>query len=202
MRPHRWQPTRLPGPWDSPGKNTGVGCHFLLQCMKVKSEVVQSFSRVRLFATPWTATHQAPPSMGFSRQECWSGVPSSSPKSLDGSFAIRWLTSILYTSFSLGSTYRSVRKPDIYFQASNGCQCSFPQRLPEFITGVLGKDKNPNWQLLAHLYELEMIYEILHFSLIDHHLLSALNWGTRSLSSYHKKLGHLYLRNYTGQYFM
>ena len=47
MRPHRWQPTRLPCPgiaWDSPGKNTGVGCHFLLQCMKVKSEseVVQS----------------------------------------------------------------------------------------------------------------------------------------------------------------
>ena len=38
MRPHRWQPTRLPHPWDSPGKNTGVGCHCLLQCMKVKSE--------------------------------------------------------------------------------------------------------------------------------------------------------------------
>ena len=38
VRPHRRQPTRLPGPWDSPGKNTGVGCHFLLQCMKVKSE--------------------------------------------------------------------------------------------------------------------------------------------------------------------
>ena len=38
VRPHRWQPTRLPHPWDSPGKNTGVGCHFLLQCMKVKSE--------------------------------------------------------------------------------------------------------------------------------------------------------------------
>ena len=36
--PHRWQPTRLPRPWDSPDKNTGVGCHFLLQCMKVKSE--------------------------------------------------------------------------------------------------------------------------------------------------------------------
>ena len=35
---HRWQPTRLPHPWDSPGKNTGVGCHFLLQCMKVESE--------------------------------------------------------------------------------------------------------------------------------------------------------------------
>ena len=38
VRPLRWQPTRLPRPWDSPGKNTGVGCHFLLQCMKVKSE--------------------------------------------------------------------------------------------------------------------------------------------------------------------
>ena len=37
-RPHRWKPTRLPRPWDSTGKNTGVGCHFLLQCMKVKSE--------------------------------------------------------------------------------------------------------------------------------------------------------------------
>src|SRR5574340_517638 len=36
--PHRRQPTRLPHPWDSPGKNTRVGCHFLFQCMKVKSE--------------------------------------------------------------------------------------------------------------------------------------------------------------------
>ena len=38
VRPQRRQPTRLPRPWDSPGKNTGVGCHFLLQCMTVKSE--------------------------------------------------------------------------------------------------------------------------------------------------------------------
>ena len=38
VQPQRRQPTRLPRPWDSPGKNTGVGCHFLLQCMKVKSE--------------------------------------------------------------------------------------------------------------------------------------------------------------------
>ena len=44
VRPHRRQPTRLPRPWDSPGKNTGVGFHFLLPCMKVKSqsEVAQS----------------------------------------------------------------------------------------------------------------------------------------------------------------
>ena len=47
-------PPGSPRPWDSPGKNTGVGCHVLLQCMKVKSEseVVQSFSRVRLLAAP------------------------------------------------------------------------------------------------------------------------------------------------------
>ena len=49
VRPHRQQPTRLPCPWDSPGKNTGVGCHFLLQCMKVKSEsaVAQSCPTLR-----------------------------------------------------------------------------------------------------------------------------------------------------------
>ena len=63
---------RLPCSWDSPGKNTGVGCHFLLQCMKVK---VKSLSRVRLLATPWTTAHQAPPSVGFSRQECHCLLP-------------------------------------------------------------------------------------------------------------------------------
>ena len=69
--------TRLPHPWDSPGKNTGVGCHFLLQCVKVK---VKSFSRVQLFVTPWTEAYQAPLSMGFSRQKYWSGVPLPSPR--------------------------------------------------------------------------------------------------------------------------
>ena len=76
VQPHRGQPTRLPGPWDSPGKNSGVGCHFLLQWMKVK---VKSLSCVRLLATPRTAAHQATPSMGFSRQEYWSGVTLPSP---------------------------------------------------------------------------------------------------------------------------
>ena len=52
VQPHSRQPTRLPRPWDSPGKNTGVGCHLLLQCMNVKS-----LSRVQLLATPWTTDH-------------------------------------------------------------------------------------------------------------------------------------------------
>ena len=63
-------------PGDSPGKNTVAGCHFLLQCMKVKVQLLSCFG---LLATPWTAAYQAPPSMGFSRQEYWSGLPLSSP---------------------------------------------------------------------------------------------------------------------------
>ena len=76
VQPHRRRPTRLPRPWDSPGKNTGEGCQFLLQCMKVK---VKFLSCVWLLETSWAAAYQAPPSMGFSRQEYWSGVPLPSP---------------------------------------------------------------------------------------------------------------------------
>ena len=132
VRPHRWQPTRLPRPWDPPGKNTGVGCHFLLQYMKVKSESEVTQSCLTLsdpmdcsppgssvhgifqarvlewgaikssleylkhlfllsfscqvitnsFATPWTVTYQAPLSMGFPRQDYWSGLPCPSPRDL------------------------------------------------------------------------------------------------------------------------
>ena len=70
--------TRPPRPWDSLGKNTGVGCHLLLQYVNVKSESEVAQSCLTL-ATPWTAAYQAPPSMGFSRQKYWSGVPSPSP---------------------------------------------------------------------------------------------------------------------------
>ena len=67
-------PRGSPHPWDSPGKNTGVGCHFLLQCMKVKSksEVTQScptLSDPMDYSLPGSFIH------GFSRHEYWSGVP-------------------------------------------------------------------------------------------------------------------------------
>ena len=77
MWPHRRQPTRLPRPWDSPGKNAGVGCHFLLQCMKVKSEseVAQSCPTL---SDPMDCRLPGSSIMGFSRQEYWSGVPSPS----------------------------------------------------------------------------------------------------------------------------
>ena len=81
VRPHRRQPTRLPRPWDSPGKNTGVGCHFLLQCRKVKSqsEVAQSCPTL---LDPMDCSLPGSSSMGFSRQEYWSGVPLPSPRCL------------------------------------------------------------------------------------------------------------------------
>ena len=73
VQPHRWQPTRLPHPWNSQVKNTGVGCHFLLQCMKVKSE-----SKVAQLCLTLSDPMDCS-SMEFSRKEYWSGVPLPSP---------------------------------------------------------------------------------------------------------------------------
>jgi len=72
------QSTRLPRPWDSPGKNTGVVAISFSSAWKWKVKV-KLLSRVQPLAIPWTAAYQAPPSMGFSRQEYWSGVPLPSP---------------------------------------------------------------------------------------------------------------------------
>ena len=64
VQPHRRQPTRLLRPWDSPGKNTGVGCHFLLQCVKVKSE-----SEVWLGRVKWKGNNPA------RNKDTWIGRP-------------------------------------------------------------------------------------------------------------------------------
>ena len=107
LQPHGLQSTRLLSPWDSPGKNTGGGCpspgdlpdpgiepmslsllHWQVSSLPLAPPgspnvlKVKSLSRVRLFATPWTVAYQAPPSMGFSRQEYWSGLPFPSPGNL------------------------------------------------------------------------------------------------------------------------
>ena len=72
---------QAPLSWDSPGKNTGVGCHFLLHCMKVK---VKLLSHVQLLATPWTAAYQAPPPIFQARVPEWVAIASSekAPKNL------------------------------------------------------------------------------------------------------------------------
>ena len=91
---------QAPCPWDSPGNSPGVDCHFFLQgifptqgsnpglphCTQTLyrlshqgSQKVKSLSRVWLFSTPWNVDRQAPLSMGFSRQQYWSGWPFPSP---------------------------------------------------------------------------------------------------------------------------
>ena len=74
VRLHRQQPTRLPCPWDSPGKNIGVDCHFLLQCMKVKSEseVIQSCPTLR---NPMDCSLQGSSGHGIFQARVLSGVP-------------------------------------------------------------------------------------------------------------------------------
>ena len=73
MWPHRWQPTRLPYSWDSPGKNTGVVCHFLLQCMQVKSEseVAQLCPTLR---DPMDCSLPGSSVCGIFQQEYWGGA--------------------------------------------------------------------------------------------------------------------------------
>ena len=114
VQPQRRQPSRLCCPWDSPGKNTGVGCHCLLQCMKVKSESEVAQSCLTL-STPWTAAYQAPPSMEFSRQEYWSGVPLPSLLHVAsdyyvGSVVLGYLSAYL---LGLGLFSPSSRKPSL-----------------------------------------------------------------------------------------
>ena len=114
VRPQRWQPTNLFCPWDSPGKNTGVGCHALLQgifptqgsnprllcflhwqvgslplshlgslsAVPAAAAAAESLQSCLTFAALRTVAHQAPLSMGFSRQEYWSGLPCPPPGDL------------------------------------------------------------------------------------------------------------------------
>jgi len=79
----RRQPTRLPHPWDSPGRILEWVAFSSSNAWKWKVKV-KSLSHVQVLATPWTAAYQAPPSMGFSRQEYCSGVPLPSPNNNTG----------------------------------------------------------------------------------------------------------------------
>ena len=76
--PHRRQPTRIPCPWDSPGKNTGVGCHFFLQCVKVKSESEVAQSCLTL-SDPMDCSLPGSSIHGIF-QAYWSGLPLPSPQ--------------------------------------------------------------------------------------------------------------------------
>ena len=79
VRPHRQQPTRLLCPWDSPGKNNGVGCHFLLQCMKVKSESEVSQSCPTL-SDPMDCSLPGSSDLGIFQARVLEWVPLPSPR--------------------------------------------------------------------------------------------------------------------------
>ena len=74
VHPDRWQPTRLPCPWILQARTLEWIAISFSSAWKWKVKG-KSLSCVWLLATPWTAAYQAPPSMGFSRQEYWSGLP-------------------------------------------------------------------------------------------------------------------------------
>ena len=106
VRTQRRQPTRLCCPWDSPGKNTREGCHFLLQCMKVKSEreVAQSCPTL---SNPIDCSLPGSSLMGFSRQEYWSGVPLPSPGYIYKRTENRILKRYLHTCVTSGITHNN-----------------------------------------------------------------------------------------------
>ena len=95
VRPHRWQSTRLPHPWDSPGKNTGVGCRFLLQCMKVKSEsevaqLCPTLSDPMDCSPPGSSIH------GIFQATVLEWVPLPSPRALHSSLGSSHLPKCMY----------------------------------------------------------------------------------------------------------
>ena len=96
QRSHGLQPTRLLCPWDSPGKEWVAISLSNAWKWKVK---VKLLSHAQLLATPWTAAYQAPLSMGFSRQEYWSGVPSPSLIVVISRYEIKQWTGDISTEF-------------------------------------------------------------------------------------------------------
>ena len=97
VRPQRRQPTRLPCPWDSPGKNTGVGCHFLLQCMKVKSEseVTQSYPTL---SDPMDCSPPGSSAHGIFQARVleWGAIAFSNPKTEKGQILRNYLIIFLW----------------------------------------------------------------------------------------------------------
>ena len=146
-------------PWDSLGKNTGVGCHFLPQCMKVKIEREVAQSCLTL-ATPWTAAYQAPPSMGFSRQKYWSGVPlpfpSKSIKLEKYHLLSKWCYgswTATFKSIVLRDTISPYRKTQNYLDLNIGQTCpaeSLPSNL--WWWHVL--------QMISNVYDLDYIWNL------------------------------------------
>ena len=125
VRPHRRQPTRLPRPWDSPGKNTGVGCHFLLQCIKGKSEseVAQSCLTLRNpmdCSLPGSSVH----GIFQARVLEWGAIPLSK---VEGGLTHRGKQFSLLCPFYSKQTYREALHPLTPVASLTSFPCIHPQ---------------------------------------------------------------------------
>ena len=98
VRPQRRQSTRLCPPWDSPGKNTGVGCHFLLQCMKSESEVAQSCLTL---CDPIDSSPPGSPVNGILQARVLEWIAIALPASSSGTPKIRMLVHLILSQRSL-----------------------------------------------------------------------------------------------------
>ena len=131
MWPHRRQPTRLPHLWDSPGKNTGVGCHFLLQCMKVISE-----SEVPLGLRLFLSTYLTSSAVSGANKYCFSSLKGHPLLSILTQFAKHlhpillklFLITLVHPTYSgchLGSVYITL---GMHLSFWRDCKCiSFPR---------------------------------------------------------------------------
>ena len=152
MWPHRRQPTRLPRPWDSPGKNTGVGCHFLLQCMKEKSEsvVAQSCPTLRDpmdCSLPGSSTH----GIFQARVLEWGAIAFSLvyilqfhkekvvPAKLEKAYYVIWVKSLSLNIYWIMQIVSSVVLGTYFW--------SFLQHLPSFLTILSDSQSEILWFL-------------------------------------------------------
>ena len=112
VQPHRQQPTRLPRPWDSPGKNTGVGCHFFLQCRKVKSESGVAQSCLTL-SNPTDCGRPASSVHGIFQARVleWGAIAFSKVTTVDPKHCAFGLYNSTYMQMFFNSKYYSTKSP-------------------------------------------------------------------------------------------
>ena len=118
VRLHRQQPTRLPRPWDSPGKNTGVGCHYLLHCVKVKSE---------------SEVAQSCPTLS-DPMDC--SLPGSSIHGVFQARVLEWGAIAFFELFFHKSPQLPLGKPRSLLQHLMRCSTAYPYPKPQSSTGV------------------------------------------------------------------
>ena len=135
-RPHGLQPTRLPHPWDSPGKNTGVGCHFLLQCMKVKreSEVAQSCLTLR------------------DPMDC--SLPGSSVHGIFQARVLEWVAISVFTKYPLLKGISSFHSTRMFWW---DCPSQNPYPLPGVSLQLRSGQSETSWDLSMLIREREVL---------------------------------------------